>query len=173
MKLKKLGNFRTKWALRGADGPVWMSLALNPPCLIQFWSLENSPFPLLALWGNKKWLPSMKVKKLGKFQNKMGLKGCRWSSLNVPGSKTLSIQISCGRFTKTGNCLGTAEFPVMVKRPHDNILGLHSVQCKCLKSWVGHSRECAAKNNHCLITYWWPIYNFGTACSILRILMNN
>ena len=49
---------------------------------------ENSPFPLLALWGNKNGLPSMKVKKLKKIQNKMGLKGCKWSSLNAPGTET-------------------------------------------------------------------------------------
>ena len=30
----------------------------------------------------------MKVKKLKKFQNKMGLKGCKWSSLNGPGTET-------------------------------------------------------------------------------------
>ena len=53
--------------------------------LIHFW--ENSHFPLLALWGNKNGLPSMKVKELGKFQNKIGLKGCKWSSLNTPGTE--------------------------------------------------------------------------------------
>ena len=47
-----------------------------------------SLFPLLALWGNKNGLPSMKVKKLVKFQNKMGLKGCKWSSLKAPGTQT-------------------------------------------------------------------------------------
>ena len=48
-----------------------------------------SQLPLLALWGNKNWLPSMKVKKSEKFQNKMGLKECKWSSLNIPGTETL------------------------------------------------------------------------------------
>ena len=47
-----------------------------------------SLFPLLALWGNKNWLPSMKVKKLEKVQNKMGLKDCKWSSLKAPGTET-------------------------------------------------------------------------------------
>ena len=55
-----------------ANGPVWMPQALKPLCLIQFWSWKNSLFPLLALWGNKNWLPSMKVKKLQTFENKMG-----------------------------------------------------------------------------------------------------
>ena len=45
-------------------------------------------FPLLALLGNKNWPPSMKVKKLGKFQNVRGAKGCKWSSLNAPGTQT-------------------------------------------------------------------------------------
>ena len=40
------------------------------------------------IWGNKNWLPSMKVKKLETFQNKMGLKACKWSSLNAPGTET-------------------------------------------------------------------------------------
>ena len=47
----------------------------------------NSIFPLLALWGNKNWPPSMKVKKLENFGNKSGLKGCKWSSLNAPGTE--------------------------------------------------------------------------------------
>ena len=55
-------------------------------CLIG--SCKNFPFPLLALWGNKNWLPSMKVKKLKIFQNKIGLKGCKWSSLDAPGTET-------------------------------------------------------------------------------------
>ena len=33
-------------------------------------------------------LASKKVKKLEIFQNKMGLKGCNWSSLNAPGTET-------------------------------------------------------------------------------------
>ena len=51
-------------------------------------SCENSRFSILALWGNKNGLPSMKVKELEKFLDKMGLKGCKWSSLNAPGTET-------------------------------------------------------------------------------------
>ena len=65
-----------------------MPQALNPLCLIQIGGWENSSFPLLALWGNKNGLPSIKVKELEKFQNKMGLKGCKWSSFNTPGTET-------------------------------------------------------------------------------------
>ena len=64
-----------------------MPQALKPLSLIQIGSWENSPFPLLALWGNKNWLPSMKVKQLEIFPNKIGLKGCKWSSLNAPGTE--------------------------------------------------------------------------------------
>ena len=72
-----------------------MPQALRPLSIIHIGSWEKSPFPLLALWGNKNWLPGMKVKKLEKFQNKMGLKGCNWSSLNAPGTETsLSHPIS-------------------------------------------------------------------------------
>ena len=47
-----------------------------------------SLFSLLALWGNKNWPPSMKVKKMENFENKMSIKGCKWSSLNAPGTET-------------------------------------------------------------------------------------
>ena len=63
-----------------------MPQALKPLCLI--WSWNNSLFPLLALWGNKNWPPSMKVKKLKILQDKMGSKGCKWSILNAPGTET-------------------------------------------------------------------------------------
>ena len=48
----------------------------------------NSLFSILALWGNKNWPPSMKVKKLKIFWDKMGSKGCKWSSLNAPGTQS-------------------------------------------------------------------------------------
>ena len=72
----------------GTKGCKWSSLnATGTETIIHIGSWENSPFSLLALWGNKNGLPSMKVKELEKFQNKMGLKGCKWSSLNAPGTE--------------------------------------------------------------------------------------
>ena len=65
-----------------------MPQALKPLSLIHIGSWVNSPFPLLALWGNKNGLPSMKVKKLKIVQNKVGLTGCKWSSLKAPGTET-------------------------------------------------------------------------------------
>ena len=65
-----------------------MPQALKPLSLIHIGKGKFSQLPLLALWGNKNWLPTMKVKKLEKCQNKMGFKGCKWFSLNAPGSQT-------------------------------------------------------------------------------------
>ena len=64
-----------------------MPQALKTLSLIQFWGWVNSLFPLLALWGNKNWPPSMKVKKLEIFQDKSGSTGCKGSSLNAPATK--------------------------------------------------------------------------------------
>ena len=66
-----------------------MPQALKPLCLIQFWGWKNSLFPILALWGNKNWHPSMKVKKMDKFGNKSGLMGWKWSSLIAPGARKI------------------------------------------------------------------------------------
>ena len=52
-----------------------------------FLEFDDFPFPLLALWGNKKWAPSMNTEKLENFGEKSGLTGCKWSSLNVPGTR--------------------------------------------------------------------------------------
>ena len=41
-----------------------------------------------ALWANKNWTPSMKVKQIKDCINNNGLKGCKWSSLKVPGTET-------------------------------------------------------------------------------------
>ena len=75
----------------GGDGDEHERLTRKqqpPPSHIPIWSWENSLFSTLALWGNKNWPPSMKVKKFKFLQNKMGLKGCKWSSLNAVGTET-------------------------------------------------------------------------------------
>ena len=77
--MNKMGLKACKWS---------MPQALKPLSLIHFLSWENFPFSLLALWGNKNGLPSMKVKKLEKCQNKIGFRDCKWSSLNAPGTET-------------------------------------------------------------------------------------
>ena len=55
-----------------------MPQALKPLSLIHNEEGKFSQLPILALWGNKNWLPSMKVKKFEKFQNKIGSKGYKW-----------------------------------------------------------------------------------------------
>ena len=70
---KRWKNLRAKWAEWPANGPVWMHQALKSICFIQFWDRVNSTSPLLALWGNKKWLPIMKIIRWKKFEN--GLNG--------------------------------------------------------------------------------------------------
>merc|ERR1711884_767964 len=62
--------------------------ALNPLSPIHIGKREIHPTPIIGLWGSKNGLPNMKVKKLEKFQNKMGLRGCKWSSLNAPGTQS-------------------------------------------------------------------------------------
>ena len=75
-----------KSTLLAANGP-----GTEPICLI-----KNSPFSIsiLALWANKNWLPSMKLKELEKFLSKIGLRGCKWSSLNAPGTEIPMSPIS-------------------------------------------------------------------------------
>ena len=55
-----------------------------------------SQLPLLALWGNKNGLPSMKVKELGKFQNKMGLKGCKGCNCKARSPVSQSLRVYSG-----------------------------------------------------------------------------
>ena len=66
-----------------------------------------SLFPLLALWGNKNWPPSMKVKKIESFQNKRGLMSCKWSSLHVPENEN----------PLSHTLLGLEEFPFSIIVP--------------------------------------------------------
>ena len=61
-RLKSMKNSRTKMAQQAANDPVWISQALKPLCLIQFWGWMNPLFPLSALWGNRIGLPVWKWK---------------------------------------------------------------------------------------------------------------
>ena len=60
----------------------------NPLLSHSVLELDFSLFSLLALWDNKNWPPSIKERQLGNCQNIMGLKGCKWSSLNAPDTET-------------------------------------------------------------------------------------
>ena len=66
----------------------------NPRCALFHPSLgdcnwRNSIFSLLALWSHKNWPPSIKMEQIENFLNKMGLRGCNWSSLNAPATENL------------------------------------------------------------------------------------
>ena len=87
MKVKKLDNSQNK---SGSTGCKWSSLnapGTENPLSHPLLGLGEFQFLLLALWGIKNWPPSMKVKKLENFQNQRGLKGCKWPSLNAPGTE--------------------------------------------------------------------------------------
>ena len=87
MKVKKSENYQNK---NGPRDCKWSSLNVqgNEIHLYHpFWSWENSPVSLLALWGNKNGLPSMKVKMLENYLNKSGQNYCKWSSLNTQGTE--------------------------------------------------------------------------------------
>ena len=68
-----------------------MPQPLKLPCFIHFESWENSLFSQLALWGNKNWPSSIKMKHFEKFQNKIGSTCSEWSSLNAPGTEILIL----------------------------------------------------------------------------------
>ena len=92
MKVKKLKIF---WNKMGSMGCKWPSLnapGIENPLPHSILKLDESPFPLLAFWGNKNKPPSMKVKKLENLYNKMGLMGCKWPSLNAPGTEKVHSQ---------------------------------------------------------------------------------
>ena len=82
-----------------------MARVLKSLCLIHFWNWKNSPFSLLALWGNKNYPPNIKGKQIENLQNKLGLKGLKWSSLNGPGtqvplSQVLLVFYECDPFSR-------------------------------------------------------------------------
>ena len=84
IKREQIENCRNKMGLKGCN---WSSLNVpgtQTPLSHSVLGLDFSPFSLLALWGNKNWPPSIKVKQIENCQNKVGLEGCKWSSLNAP-----------------------------------------------------------------------------------------
>ena len=74
----KISSTCSKWSSLNAPGT---ENSLSYP----FLELGEFPFLILALWGNKNWPPSIKVQKFENQENKIGLRGCKWSSLNAPG----------------------------------------------------------------------------------------
>ena len=60
----------------------------NPPVSSISGLRRISLFSLLALWGNKNWPPIIKMKQIENCQEKMG---CKWFSLNAPGTQNLFV----------------------------------------------------------------------------------
>ena len=88
---EKMGNIphrQNAFHLNGCKSSTSNVIGPQTPCLFLFWNWENSPFSILGLWGKKNWPPSIKVNQIENSQNKMGLKGCKWSSLKAPGTQT-------------------------------------------------------------------------------------
>ena len=88
MKVKILENSHNKRGLKGCKWSSFNAPGTQTPLSHSVLELDISLFSLLALWGNKNWPPSMKVKQIENCQNKMGLKWCKWFSLNAPGTQT-------------------------------------------------------------------------------------
>ena len=61
--------------------------------LIHIWSCKNSPFPLLALWGNKNGLPSPQYgsEQVGKISEQNGLKGLQMVQFECPRHSIPSV----------------------------------------------------------------------------------
>ena len=106
-----------------------MPQAHKPLCLIHFWNWDISLFSLLALWGNKNWPPSMKLRVMENCLNKIGLKACKWSRLN-------------GRGTQTPLChpfLTSVEFPVLLYNVRtDKMWGIFGSKINILLTYSQH-----------------------------------
>ena len=88
MKGEIFENCLNKSSFKGCKWSIFNAPGTQTPLSHSVLKLQFSLFSLLALWGNKNWPPSIKVKQIENCQNKMGLKGCKWSSLNAPSTQT-------------------------------------------------------------------------------------
>ena len=86
MKVKKMEKFGNKIGYMGCKWSSLKAPGTGNPLSHPVLELRNCPLPILALWGNKNWPPSMKVKKMEKDGNKIGLVGGKWSSSKAPGT---------------------------------------------------------------------------------------
>ena len=89
LKVECLGSMSNPLMTQGSNGVCadWCDApGTENPLSHWIWCWMNPPSSLLAFWGNMNWPPSMKLKKLKIFRNKMSSMGCKWSSLNAPGT---------------------------------------------------------------------------------------
>ena len=82
-----------------------MPQALKPLCLIHNEKGKFSQLPILALWGNKNGLPSMKVKELEKIPSKIALRASHPRRREAPSerSKVVVSTVSLSKPYK-GSC---------------------------------------------------------------------
>ena len=111
--VKSWENVVTKSVLRAANGTN-----LNAPCPKNPLSHQQMdvPFPLFSL--PTELAPTMKVKKSENAGLKIGLKCCKWSSLNTPSIETLFV-IQVGRIPIShfwpSSLLGNKNWPLKYK----------------------------------------------------------
>ena len=67
MKVEKMENFQNKRCLMGCKWSGLNAPGTETPLCHPILRLDEFPFPIIGLWGNKNWPPSMKVKKLKIF----------------------------------------------------------------------------------------------------------
>ena len=96
MKVKKLKNLGNKigstgWKLSSLNAPGTETPFCHPVMVNSFLPFSAS----LSLWGNKNWPPMLKVKKFENLGDKIGFTGCKWSSLNAPGTEILVSDSEC------------------------------------------------------------------------------
>ena len=77
-----------KMGLKGCKGSGLNAQSTQTPWTHPFWKLDIYPFSIIGLWGNNKWAATINMCQMEKYQNKMDLKGCKWSSLNAQGTQT-------------------------------------------------------------------------------------
>ena len=87
MKMQQIENCQNKTGLKGCTWSPLNAQGTQTPQSHSVLELDISLFSQLALWGNKNWPPSIKVIQIENCQNKFGLKGCKWSSLNDPSTE--------------------------------------------------------------------------------------
>ena len=79
----------------------------NSFIVLGFQRYEMCHSPLLALWGNKIWLPSMIVKNLVIIQKEMGLKWRKWSSMNATSTENPLSHSVLGLWEFPSHIIGT------------------------------------------------------------------
>ena len=85
IKMKEMENSKNKMQLMGYKWPSLNAQGIQDPTCHSF--LEFGDFPFLTISPlPENWPPRIKMKQTETSMNKMGLMGCKWSSLNATGT---------------------------------------------------------------------------------------